>query len=81
MYCGALITDSEVDDCTRHSRHAEEAYHGAHRKPEVPIDTIERRLERLERDRCWKAMTTLAMGTLSLILLIGAGKSGETSAS
>ena len=36
-----------------------------HRKPEVPIDTIERRLERLERDsRCWKAMTTLAMGTL-----------------
>src|SRR5262252_7985333 len=51
-----------------------------HRKPEVPIDTLERRLERLERDsRRWKAMTTLAMGTLSLLLLIGAGKSGETS--
>jgi hypothetical protein len=51
-----------------------------HRKPEVPIDTLKRRLERLERDsRRWKAMTTLAMGALSLILLIGAGKSGETS--
>src|SRR5262249_15374741 len=51
-----------------------------HRKSEVPIDTIEQRLERLEREsRCWKVMTTLALGTLSLILLIGAGKSGETS--
>jgi hypothetical protein len=51
-----------------------------HRKPEVPIDTMEQRLERLERDsRRWKAMTTLAMGILSLILLIGAGKSDETS--
>jgi len=51
-----------------------------HREPEMPIDPIERRLERLERDsRRWKAMTTLAMGTLSLLLLIGAGKSGETS--
>jgi hypothetical protein len=51
-----------------------------HRKPDLPIDTIERRLERLERDsRRWKAMTALAMGTLCLILLIGAGKSGETS--
>jgi hypothetical protein len=51
-----------------------------HRKPEVPSDTLERRLERLERDsRRWKAMTTLAMGILSLILLSGAGKSGETS--
>src|ERR671925_1847464 len=51
-----------------------------HRKPEVPIDTLERRLERLERDsRCWRAITTLALGTLSLVLLIGAGKSGETS--
>jgi hypothetical protein len=51
-----------------------------HRKPEVPIDTIERRLKRLERDsRRWKAMTTLAIGALSLVLLIGAGKSGETS--
>ena len=51
-----------------------------HRKPEVPINTIERRLERLERDsRRWKAMTTLAMGALSLVLLIGAGKSDETS--
>ncbi len=51
-----------------------------HKKPEVPIDTMERRLARLERDsRCWKAMTTLAMGALSLIFLIGAGKSGETS--
>jgi hypothetical protein len=51
-----------------------------HRKPEVSIDTMERRLERLERDsRRWKAMTTLALGTLSLLLLIGAGKSGETS--
>jgi len=50
-----------------------------HRKPEVPIDTIERRLERLERDsRRWKAMTTLALGALSLVLLIGAGKSDET---
>ena len=49
------------------------------RQPEVPID-IERRLERLERDsRRWKAMATLAMGTLSLVLLIGVGKSGETS--
>ena len=51
-----------------------------HRKPEVPIDPIERRLKRLERDsRRWKAMTTLAIGALSLVLLIGAGKSGETS--
>src|SRR5215472_11583846 len=51
-----------------------------HRKPEVPIDTIERRLERLERDsRRWKAMTTLALGALGLVLLIGAGKSDETS--
>src|SRR5262249_13662531 len=51
-----------------------------HRKPEVPIDTIEQRLERLERaSRRWKAMTTLAMVTLSLVLLIGAGKSAETS--
>ena len=51
-----------------------------HRKPEVPIDTIAQRLERLERDsRRWKAMTTLAIGALSLLLLIGAGKSGETS--
>jgi hypothetical protein len=51
-----------------------------HRKAEVPIDTLERRLQRLERDsRRWKAMTTLAMGALSLMLLIGAGKSGETS--
>ena len=50
------------------------------RKPEVPIDTIEQRLERLERDsRRWKALTTLAMVALSLVLLIGAGKSGETS--
>jgi hypothetical protein len=50
------------------------------RKPEVPSDTIERRLERLERDsRLWKAMTTLAMVALSLVLLTGAGKSGETS--
>ena len=41
---------------------------------------IARRLERLERDsRRWKAMTALALGTLSLLLLIGAGKSGETS--
>src|SRR5262245_32843539 len=53
-----------------------------YRKPEVPIDTMERRLERLERDsRYWKAMTTLAIVILSLILLIGAGKSGETSVS
>jgi hypothetical protein len=51
-----------------------------HRKPEEPIDPIERRLERLERERRrWKAMTILAMGTLSLVLLIGAGRSGETS--
>jgi hypothetical protein len=50
------------------------------RKPEVPIDTIEQRLERLERaSRRWKVMTALAMVTLSLVLLIGAGKSGETS--
>ena len=50
------------------------------RKPEAPIDTIERRLERLERDsRRWKAMATLALATLSLVLLIGAGKSAETS--
>ena len=41
---------------------------------------MEQRLERLERDnRRWKAMTTLAMGILSLIFLIGAGKSDETS--
>jgi hypothetical protein len=33
-----------------------------HRKPEVLSDTIERRLERLERDsRRWKAMTTLEL--------------------
>jgi hypothetical protein len=50
------------------------------RKSEVPIDTIEQRLERLERDsRRWKALTILAMVALSLVLLIGAGKSGETS--
>jgi hypothetical protein len=50
------------------------------RKPEVPIDPIERRLERLERaSRRWQAVTTLALLTLSLVLLIGAGKSGETS--
>ena len=35
------------------------------RKPEVPIDTIERRLERLERaSRRWKAVTTLATADL-----------------
>jgi len=51
-----------------------------YRKPAVPIDTIERRLERGEREsRRWKAMATLAMGLLSLVFLIGAGKSGETS--
>ena len=50
------------------------------RKPEVLSDSLERRLERLERGcRRWKALTTLAMGILSLVLLIGAGKSGDTS--
>jgi hypothetical protein len=47
---------------------------------EVLIDTLERRLERLERDsRRWKALATLAMLTLSLVCLLGAGKSDETS--
>jgi len=50
------------------------------RKHEAHIDAIVQRLERLERQgRCWKATATLALMTLGLILLIGAGKNGETS--
>ncbi len=49
-----------------------------HRKPEVPIDTMEQRLERLERDnRRWKAMTTLAMG--AGMMPIALGFSGDSS--
>jgi len=44
------------------------------------IDAIVQRLERLERQgRRWKATATLAIITLGLVLLIGAGKNGETS--
>ena len=50
------------------------------RKHEVHIDAIVQRLERLERQgHCWKATATLAIMTLGLVLLIGAGKNGETS--
>ena len=50
------------------------------RKHEVQFDAMVRRLERLEREsRGWKALATLAVATLGLVLLIGAGKSGETS--
>ena len=50
------------------------------RKPEVQIDAIVRRLEHLEREsRRWKVMAILGMLTLSLVLLIGAGKNAETS--
>ena len=50
------------------------------RKHEVHIDAIVQRLERLERQgRRWKATATLAIITLGLVLLIGAGKNGETS--
>lgn len=50
------------------------------RKQEVHIDAIVQRLERLERQgRRWKATATLAIITLGLVLLIGAGKNGETS--
>ena len=51
-----------------------------HKKHEVHIDAIVQRLERLERQgRRWKATATLALMTLGLVLLIGAGKNGETS--
>ena len=44
------------------------------------IDAIVQRLERLERQgRRWKATATLAIITLGLTFLIGAGKNGETS--
>ena len=50
------------------------------RKHETHIDAIIQRLERLERQgRRWKATATLALITLGLVLLIGAGKNGETS--
>jgi hypothetical protein len=50
------------------------------RKHEAHIDAIVQRLERLERQgRRWKATATLAIITLGLVLLIGAGKNGETS--
>ena len=50
------------------------------RQHEGQIDTIIRRLEHLERmSRRWQAVTTLAVATLALVLLIGAGKNGETS--
>jgi len=50
------------------------------KKHEVHIDAIVQRLERLERQgRRWKATATLAIITLGLVLLIGAGKNGETS--
>ena len=51
-----------------------------HRKHEAHIDAIVQRLERLERQgRRWKATATLAIMTLGLVLLIAAGKNGETS--
>jgi len=50
------------------------------KKHEVHIDAIVQRLERLERQgRRWKATATLAIITLGLTFLIGAGKNGETS--
>jgi hypothetical protein len=50
------------------------------KKHEVHIDAIVQRLECLERQgRRWKAMATLAVMSLGLVLLIGAGKNGETS--
>jgi len=50
------------------------------RKHEVHIDAIVQRLECLERQgRRWKATAALAIMTLGLVLLIGAGKNGETS--
>ena len=50
------------------------------RKHEAHIDAIVQRLERLERQgHRWKATATLAIITLGLTFLIGAGKNGETS--
>src|SRR5215470_9361751 len=50
------------------------------RTPEVQLDTIIQRLQCLEREsRRWKAAATLALLTLGFLLLIGAGKNGETS--
>src|SRR5712691_1614581 len=47
---------------------------------ELQIGVIVRRLERLEwESRQWKAVAMLTAATLGLILLIGAGKNGETS--
>ena len=50
------------------------------REHELQIGVIVRRLERLEwESRQWKAVAMLTAATLGLILLIGAGKNGETS--
>lgn len=47
---------------------------------ELQIGAIVRRLERLEREsRRWKVVAMLTAATLGMVLLIGAGKNGETS--
>jgi len=47
---------------------------------ELHLDTLVRRLERLERDsRRWKVVACLTLATLGMVLLIGARKPGETS--
>src|SRR5262245_25152185 len=48
--------------------------------PELHMGAIVRRLERLEREsRRWKAVAILMAAALGIVLLIGAGKPGETS--
>jgi len=50
------------------------------RGDELQIGAIVRRLERLEGEsRRWKALAMLTVATLGMVLLIGAGKNGETS--
>src|ERR1041384_3930675 len=50
------------------------------REDERQIGAIVRRLERLEwESRRWKVVAVLTAATLGVVLLIGAGKNGETS--
>jgi len=50
------------------------------RTPELQMGAIVRRLERLEGEsRRWKAVAILTTAALGIVLLIGAGKPGETS--